>query len=604
MEQVDYIEIQAYSKEATQDISLLRKRKTHWNDTLSKYVSVTKRSRTTVNGDDKDDKMEERKVIQSHAEPSSNVTHDRVISDLVVTLLSSNHTSLPISLPFLLTLLLQQEQSLTTQPAATFVVTEAQVTLILQKLRGQGSVILDSVKLNDSDTEDTLIIVDAGRTSRHLPLRHVTIPSPSNNNKSPNIPRLDIWTGSNPDLKEAEDLLAKKSFRETQVESVWSAIDYMINKPTAKSQLVNEKLKGKEDVSFREFCEWGLRIECRRRCAPGVHCSKLHFRRIMLPQTDIKLGDCSYLNTCHHMDNCKFVHYEFDENVRGDIERPLPILNVGKPLPAQWINCDVRRLDYTILGKFSVIMADPPWDIHMQLPYGTMTDEEMRSMPISVLQDEGFIFLWVTGRAIELGRECLTTWGYDRVDELIWVKTNQLQKLIRTGRTGHWFNHSKEHCIIGVKGNPTWHNPGVDTDVLVAEVRETSWKPDEIYGLIDRLSPGTRKLEIFGRQHNTRDGWMTLGNQLDAVRIYEPDVLHEETIAWFAAQAEATYEPDSLDVSFTACCMLTGLDRVNPFKSTGQVAFLDTRELPNANSAHVKHFQSKNEADDAVDSFP
>ena len=31
--------------------------------------------------------------------------------------------------------------------------------------------------------------------------------------------------------------------------------------------------------------------------------------------------------------------------------------------------------------------------------------------------------------------------------------------------------------------------------------------------------------EIFGRQHNTRAGWTTLGNQLDGVRIYEKDVL-------------------------------------------------------------------------------
>ena len=23
-----------------------------------------------------------------------------------------------------------------------------------------------------------------------------------------------------------------------------------------------------------------------------------------------------------------------------------------------------------VLGKFAVIMADPPWDIHMELPYG------------------------------------------------------------------------------------------------------------------------------------------------------------------------------------------------------------------------------------------
>lgn len=58
-----------------------------------------------------------------------------------------------------------------------------------------------------------------------------------------------------------------------------------------------------------------------------------------------------------------------------------------------------------------------------------------------------------TGRAMELGRECLTLWGYERVDELIWVKTNQLQRLIRTGRTGHWLNHGKEHCLVGVKGN-------------------------------------------------------------------------------------------------------------------------------------------------------
>ena len=102
---------------------------------------------------------------------------------------------------------------------------------------------------------------------------------------------------------------------------------------------------------------------------------------------------------------------------------------------------------------FSVVMADPPWDIHMELPYGTMSDDEMRHLPVQKLQDEGLIFLWVTGRAMELGRECLKIWGYERVDEIIWVKTNQLQRIIRTGRTGHWLNHGKEHCLVGLKGN-------------------------------------------------------------------------------------------------------------------------------------------------------
>ena len=93
---------------------------------------------------------------------------------------------------------------------------------------------------------------------------------------------------------------------------------------------------------------------------------------------------------------------------------------------------------------------------------------------------------------MELGRECLKLWGYERVDEIIWVKTNQLQRIIRTGRTGHWINHGKEHCLVGFKGQNIKLNKGLDCDVIVAEVRATSHKPDEIYGIIERLSPGTR----------------------------------------------------------------------------------------------------------------
>ena len=54
---------------------------------------------------------------------------------------------------------------------------------------------------------------------------------------------------------------------------------------------------------------------------------------------------------------------------------------------------------------------------------------------------------------------------------------------------------------------PSWANRGIDTDVIVSEVRETSRKPEEVYGLIERLCPGGRKVEISGRKHNTRPGW-------------------------------------------------------------------------------------------------
>ena len=56
----------------------------------------------------------------------------------------------------------------------------------------------------------------------------------------------------------------------------------------------------------------------------------------------------------------------------------------GQPLPEpQWVCCDVRKFDLAVLGKFGVIMADPPWAINVGLPYGIMDDDEMRGMDLS-----------------------------------------------------------------------------------------------------------------------------------------------------------------------------------------------------------------------------
>lgn len=354
------------------------------------------------------------------------------------------------------------------------------------------------------------------------PPMNMGIPPPGG--RRPGSPRGGIPPPPDDDIS---SLLNTKSMAERQEEEDGSELAELITKPTSMASAKRKEMQVGSQVI--QYCQFHTKEACLRH-SNGRICRKVHFRKILLPHTDESLGDCSYLDTCRHMKTCKHVHYTIDYSdaveakqakLKHEKQRNAPMLQ-----PAQWFNTDVRSFDPNVLGHFDVIMTDPPWDIHMDLPYGTMTDDEMRDMShlMKTVQTDGVIFLWITGRAMELARELLICWGYKLVDELIWVKTNQLQRIIRTGRTGHWLNHSKEHCLIGVKGSPQ-NNTNIDCDVLLAEVRETSRKPDEIYSLIERLHPGGRKLEIFGRQHNLRCGWTTLGNQLPKTRIVEQDMI-------------------------------------------------------------------------------
>ncbi len=314
-------------------------------------------------------------------------------------------------------------------------------------------------------------------------------------------------------------------------------------------QLSREKLRYTTPKSpFIEICNNPQHLQYHK---SFDHCfqTKIHFIPIITNQTDPSLGDCSYLDTCHKMDSCRYVHYtkhipknfaQNEEQICNSFNNQL--LNNEKisywningsisttsrcQLSPQWINCDVRKFDFTILGQFAAVIADPAWNIHMNLPYGTCNDTELNSLPLSSIQEEGIICLWVTGRTIEIGKKALSNWGYKVQNEIIWIKTNQLGRTICTGRTGHWLNHSKEHLIVGVKGTPKWLNKNIEGDVLVSGTRETSRKPDELYGMVERLvGPHARKLEIFGRDHNTRPGWFTIGNQLKGNQIVEYDVL-------------------------------------------------------------------------------
>ncbi|KOG99337.1 mRNA (N6-adenosine)-methyltransferase [Saccharomyces eubayanus] len=406
---------------------------------------------------------------------------------------------------------------------------------------------VSKVPCSSSDVEiSSLTAAEADSKGSHLLDRLFNVLDWDENVSNQGLPREQLSNRLQTLLREKPSSfqLAKERAKHTTkvIEYIPICSDYLHASLLSTSvYIVNNKI-----VSL----QWSKISACQENHPGFIECiqSKIHFIPNIKPQTDISLGDCSYLDTCHKLNTCRYVHYlqyipsclqeqadhsteSHNEEIESNV--PIPFYTLGncsahsikKPLPAQWIRCDVRKFDFKILGKFSVVIADPAWNIHMNLPYGTCNDIELLGLPLHELQDEGIIFLWVTGRAIELGKESLDNWGYKVINEVSWIKTNQLGRTIVTGRTGHWLNHSKEHLLVGLKGNPKWINKHIDIDLIVSMTRETSRKPDELYGIAERMA-GThaRKLEIFGRDHNTRPGWFTIGNQLTANRIYEMDV--------------------------------------------------------------------------------
>ena len=227
---------------------------------------------------------------------------------------------------------------------------------LLQKLYGQGLIGLQSDGY-------TITSINLESISRLIEMKNLSL-------RSKNFPRFKT------ESEEIDYLLNAPSVRDKETKRVGSEIQELLIAKSHKEQLMIQMFQSAGGSQLREFCPQKTREDCRRMSRSGRACPRLHFRRIIQSHTDESLGDCSFLNTCFHVESCKFVHYEIDQTQetepRKSGTKPRPSLQSlgSKLVPAQWINCDLRNFDTSVLGKFAVIMADPPWDIHMELPYG------------------------------------------------------------------------------------------------------------------------------------------------------------------------------------------------------------------------------------------
>jgi len=187
-----------------------------------------------------------------------------------------------------------------------------------------------------------------------------------------------------------------------------------------------------------------------------------------------------------------------------------------------------------MMTKYDVILADPPWAYGVSAGwdsnttesgrtaakhYDVMQPDEIAALPIGDLaSDNCAMFLWVTWPNMFNVPILLDAWGF-RFTTIawVWVKLNPTSLGFFTG-LGFYTRSNSEPCLLCLRGSmpPAVHDV---LSLIVSPVREHSRKPDEQYDKIERLYPGTKKLELFARR--ARPGWDVWGNEVESDIIME-----------------------------------------------------------------------------------
>lgn len=168
---------------------------------------------------------------------------------------------------------------------------------------------------------------------------------------------------------------------------------------------------------------------------------------------------------------------------------------------------------------FGVILADPPWQFSAhsakglgrapEQHYATMSIEAIKALPVADLAaPDCALFLWTSGTYLQHSLAALEAWGfeYSTVD-FVWSKrTAGGQPAMALGYSSR---KSCEFVLLGRRGAPKRIAKNV-LDLIEAERRAHSQKPDEARRRIERLYPGPR-LELFGREEHL--DWWAWGNQ-------------------------------------------------------------------------------------------
>lgn len=213
-----------------------------------------------------------------------------------------------------------------------------------------------------------------------------------------------------------------------------------------------------------------------------------------------------------------FWFLEFRKNFMMKIVRPD---NIKSSVSIDFINSVENK-------GYKTILADPPWRFnnrtgkvapeHKRLNrYETLALGDIMEIPVSLASAENsHLYLWVPNALLPEGLLAMKAWGFEYKSNLIWHKIRKDGGPDGRG-VGFYFRNTTEIILFGIRGRMRTLPPGrSQVNILKTQKQEHSRKPDELYELIERCSPGPY-LEIFSR--GRRKGWDVFGNQTEDYTI-------------------------------------------------------------------------------------
>ena len=197
-------------------------------------------------------------------------------------------------------------------------------------------------------------------------------------------------------------------------------------------------------------------------------------------------------------------------------------------------------------GPFATVVADPPWDYSRKLSgggtsgyspvhhsrggtrgaanhYVTLSLGDLSQLPVrDVVAAQAHLYLWTTGAFIVEAHQLAEAWGFSPKGVIPWIKVKKnaarhieqadgdLHAAVRMGM-GLYLRWASEYVVFGVRGKLPALRHDVN-GVVFAERQAHSQKPEELYRLIESVSPEPR-LELFARTH--RPGYVVWGNEVE-----------------------------------------------------------------------------------------